>query len=192
MGRKSCGPARGRPFTLLVSLLFRSRFGRAPRAAAARITVAMSEAGSVRSHKRGRRGLVRTGAGRLGTSTTSSRMRAGGQRCAARRMLSEALRAVEPCAARRRLLRAGSRATWCWLLPRAVEPAQKPRLKAEAAARRKPRRAVEAAPEAGSCAARRKLEAAAAVRARIELRGQGSADGPPAAPRPRGLELCLL
>ncbi len=82
-------------------------------------------------------------------------------------MLSEALRAVAKlsraprgglggagAASRRAGL--GSRwaaCQWCWLLPRAVESAQKPRLKAEAAARRKPRRAVGAAPEAGSCAA---------------------------------------
>ncbi len=60
----------------------------ARQAAAARITVAMLEAGSVQSHKRGAgwRGLVQPG--RLGTSTTSSRMLAGGQWCAARRILS--------------------------------------------------------------------------------------------------------
>jgi hypothetical protein len=98
---------------------------------------------------------------------------------------------------RRRQLHTGSRAAWWMLLPRALEPAQKPRLMEEAAARRKPHRKPEAAYrqtalEAGSCAARRKLEAVAAVRDLIELRGQGSVDGPPAAPRPCYLALYLL
>ncbi len=56
-------------------------------------------------------------------------------------------------------------------------------------ARWKLRRKPEAVPRGGG---RRKLEAAAAVRDLIEPQGQGSADGPPAAPRPRCVDLRLL
>ena len=112
-----------------------------------------------------REGVSRTEA-RFGADwcrhTKLSRMLASGQWCSARQVgcFRKQLRSVELFAARRRQLRAGSRPAWCSLrlLPGGRSSALRRKLlRAGATARRKPRSAVEAAPEAGSCYARRKL-----------------------------------
>jgi hypothetical protein len=119
------------------------------------LVAAVTQAG--RGLARSRHGLAQAAWERVGCGSGAPRVRCFSE--------TGGLRAVEPYAVRWRQLRAERCAAWCRLLPRAVEPAQKPRLKAEAAARQKPRcrGAVEAAQEAGSRSARRKLEAAAAV-----------------------------
>ena len=112
-----------------------------------------------------REGVSRTEA-RFGADwcrrTKLSRLLASGQWCSARQVgcFRKQLRSVELFAARRRQLRAGSRPAWCSLrlLPGGRSSALRRKLlRAGATARRKPRSAVEAAPEAGSCYARRKL-----------------------------------